>query len=105
MNDSKNVHGLESDLQDEKRDLRQDLAEIADKARETRAELNPMNLVREKIFLLSGWALVLGFALGYRRFPIEDVGKPVARTVLSSVGKQAGKRAVDAISRWGHENG
>ena len=34
MNDSKNVHGLESDLQDEKRDLRQDLADIAVKARE-----------------------------------------------------------------------
>jgi hypothetical protein len=105
MNDSKNVHRLESDLQNEKQDLRQDLEEIAEKARETRAELNPMNLVREKIFLLSGLALALGFALGYRRFPIEDVGKPVARTVLSSIGKQAGKHAVDAISGRGHENG
>jgi hypothetical protein len=74
MNDSKNVHGLESDLRDEKRDLRHDLDEIAEKARETRAELNPMNLVREKIFLLSGLALALGFALGYRRFPVEDGG-------------------------------
>ena len=69
MNDSKNVHGLESDLRDEKRDLRHDLDEITEKARETRAELNPMTLVREKIFLLSGLALALGFALGYRRFP------------------------------------
>ena len=93
MNDSKNVHGLESDLRDEKRDLRHDLDEIAEKARETRAELNPMNLVREKIFLLSGLALALGFALGYRRFAIEDVGKPVARKMLSSIGKQAGKRS------------
>jgi hypothetical protein len=105
MNDSKNVHGLESDLQDEKRDLRQDLAEIADKARETTAERFFLVPSSSDSAPLAGWALVLGFALGYRRFPIEDVGKPVARTVLSSVGKQAGKRAVDAISRWGHENG
>jgi hypothetical protein len=71
MNDSKNVHALESDLQDEKRDFRHDLDEIAEKARETRAELNPMNLVREKIFLLAGLALALGFALGYRRFRLR----------------------------------
>jgi hypothetical protein len=69
MNDSKNEHGLESDLQNEKRDLRHDLEQITEKARETRAELNPTNLVREKVFLLSGFALALGFALGYRRAP------------------------------------
>jgi hypothetical protein len=31
MNDSKNVHGLESDLEDEKRDLRKDLESITEK--------------------------------------------------------------------------
>ena len=97
MKDSRNVHGLESDLEDEKRDLRKDLESITEKARETRAELSPTSFVRERVFLLSGLALALGFALGYRGFPIEDVGKPVARTVLSSIGKQVGKRAVDAI--------
>jgi hypothetical protein len=69
MNDSKNVHGLESDLQEEKRDLRHDLEQITEKARETRAEVSPTNLVREKIFLLSALALAFGFALGYRRSP------------------------------------
>ena len=68
MNDSKNVHGLESDLEDEKRDLRKDLESITEKARETRAELSPTSLVRERIFLLSGLALALGFALGCRGF-------------------------------------
>jgi hypothetical protein len=65
MNESKNVQALQTDLQDEKRDLREDLEQISEKARETRAELNPTNLVRERIFLLSGLALALGFAIGY----------------------------------------
>ena len=67
MKDSRNVHGLESDLEDEKRDLRKDLESITEKARETRAELSPTSFVRERVFLLSGLALALGFALGYRR--------------------------------------
>ena len=97
MNAGKNVHGLESDLEDEKRDLRKDFESITEKARETRAELSPTSLVRERIFLLSGVALALGFALGYRGFPIEHSGKALARIVLGSIGKQAGKRTVDAI--------
>jgi hypothetical protein len=32
MNAGKNVHGLESDLEDEKRDLRKDLESITEKA-------------------------------------------------------------------------
>jgi hypothetical protein len=97
MTDSENVQRLESDLEETKSDLREDLEQINTKARETRAELSPTNLVREKIFLLSGIALVLGFAIGYRGFPVEDVGKPVARTVLGAVGREAGKRAVRGI--------
>ena len=68
MNDSENLHRIESDLEDEKRDLRKDLESITEKARETRAELSPTSLVRERIFLLSGLALALGFALGCRGF-------------------------------------
>jgi hypothetical protein len=69
MNDSKNIHGLESNLEDEKRNLREDLESLTEKVRETRAELSLTSLVRERIFLLSGLALALGFALGYRGFP------------------------------------
>jgi hypothetical protein len=97
MDDSKNIHGLEADLEDEKRHLREDVGQITEKARETRAELSPTNLVRGKIFLLSGLALALGFAIGYRRFPVEEVGKPVVRRVLSTVAKKTGKRAVRGI--------
>jgi hypothetical protein len=73
MNDSENLHRLESDLEDEKRDLRKDIESITGKARETRAALSPTSLVRERIFLLSGLALALGLALGFRGFAIEDV--------------------------------
>jgi hypothetical protein len=69
MNDSKHIQGLESNLEDEKRDLREDLESLSEKVRETRAELSLTSLVRERIFLSSGLALALGFALGYRGFP------------------------------------
>jgi hypothetical protein len=105
MNDSENLHRLESDLEDEKRDLRKDIESITGKARETRAALSPTSLVRERIFLLSGLALALGLALGFRGFAIEDVGKPVARTVLSSIGKQS-RKARGRRNFWvRHENG
>jgi hypothetical protein len=69
MNDSKHIQGLESNLEDEKRDLREDLESLTEKVRETRAELSLTSLVRERIVLLSGLALALGFALGDRGFP------------------------------------
>ena len=92
MNDSENLHRLESDLEDEKRDLRKDFESITEKARETRAELSPTSLVRGRIFLLSGLALALGFVLGLRGFPIEDVGKPVALSIGEQSRKARGRR-------------
>ena len=96
MNESENIHRLESDLEDKKRNLREDLELIGLKARETRAELSPTRLMRERLLLLSGIALVLGFILGYRGVPVEEIGKPAARTLLNQAGKQAGARAI-----WG----
>jgi hypothetical protein len=96
MKDSPNIHVLESDLEAEKQELREDLQLITEKARETRAELSPTNLVREKIFLLLGVSLALGFLIGYRRVPIEDMSKPVARGVLGTFGNRADRR-----SFWG----
>ena len=93
MNESENIHRLESDLEDKKRDLREDFEQISIKARETRAELSPTRLMRERILLLSGIALVLGFLLGYRGVPVEEIGKPAARSLLTNAGKQAGIRA------------
>jgi hypothetical protein len=96
MKDSPNIHVLESDLEAEKQELREDLQLITEKARETRAELSPTNLVREKIFLLLGVSLALGFLIGYRRDPIENMSEPVARGVLGAFGNRADRR-----SFWG----
>jgi len=38
--------------------------------------------------------LLLGFAFGYWDVPFEDIGKPVARTMLTTVGKQIAVRAI-----------
>ena len=46
MNESENIHRLESDLEDKKRSLREDFELIGLKARETRAELSPTRLMR-----------------------------------------------------------
>jgi hypothetical protein len=74
MNDSTNRHGLESNLEDERRDLREDLESLTEKARETRAELSLTSLMRERIFLLSGLALLSGLRSATAVSRIEDVG-------------------------------
>jgi len=38
--------------------------------------------------------LLLGFAFGYWDVLFEDIGKPVARTMLTTVGKQIAVRAI-----------
>ena len=63
---SENIQRLESELQYEEEDLRKDLTQIKSKIQETRAELSPKRLIEQKLFPISGLALVLGFALGYR---------------------------------------
>jgi hypothetical protein len=69
-------------------------AQISQKIQETRAQLSPTKVVQQRIFLLSGLAFVLGFALGYRGVPVEEFGKPAARAVLTTVGKEAATRAI-----------
>jgi hypothetical protein len=66
--------------------------ELIIKLKETRANLSPAKLVQGRIFLLSGVTLGLGFALGYRGVPIEEIGRPVARTISTTAGKQTATR-------------
>jgi hypothetical protein len=94
VNVNEEKHRLESDLEHEKEDLREDIARINIKLKETRANLSPAKLVQGGIFLLSGVTLGLGFALGYRGVPIEEIGRPVARTILTTAGKQAATQAI-----------
>lgn len=94
MANSEDIRRLESELAHEKADLREDASQINDKVQETRAQLSPTNFVRDNVLLLSGVALGLGFVLGYRGVPVEEIAKPAARTMLSTAGKQAAVRAV-----------
>src|SRR6266702_1691813 len=94
MNASEEICQLESDLEHEKKDLREDVTRINNKLRETRANLSAANLVQGRVFLLSGLTLGLGFALGYRGVPVEKIAEPVTRTILTTVGKQAAIQAI-----------
>jgi hypothetical protein len=94
MHASKEIRRLESDLEHEKEDLRQDVIRINNKLRTTRGDLSPAKFVRGRVFLLSGMTLGLGFALGYRGVPVEEIGGPVARTMLTTAGKQAVIQAI-----------
>ena len=71
MNSMREIRRLESELEHEKEDLREDLARINIKLKATRANLRPAKLVEERVLLLSGLTLGLGFALGYRGLHVE----------------------------------
>jgi hypothetical protein len=74
--------------------LREHTAQINEKLQEAHAQLSPTKLIEQRIFLLSGLAFALGFALGYRGVPVEAFGKPAARALLTTAGKQAATRAI-----------
>jgi hypothetical protein len=94
MSASEDVHRLQSQLEHQKSDLREHTSQINEKLQEARAQLSPTKVVQQRIFLLSGLAFALGFALGYRGVAVEEFGKPVARAVLTTSGKQAATRAI-----------
>jgi hypothetical protein len=106
MSTSDDIRQLESQLEAGKRDLREDASQISDKIEETKAKLSPMDFVRERVILVSGVALLLGFALGYllgrRELPVEAVaqpavehlGKPIARRMLTTAGREAVTHAI-----------
>jgi hypothetical protein len=94
MSPSKETQGLEAELEQGKQDLRQDLSQIEDKLHQTRVRLSPSTLIREKALLMLGVGFALGFVLGYWDVPLEDIGKPVARTMATTVGKQIAARAL-----------
>ncbi len=64
MRAREDIRQLESELELGKWDLREDAYRIKEKLQATRAQLSPTNLARQKVLLLAGWALVLGFVLG-----------------------------------------
>jgi hypothetical protein len=94
MSTSEETHWLEAELEKYKQDLHQDLSQIENKLHRTRARLRPATFIGEKTLLALSISFALGFVLGYWDVPIGDIGKPVVRTLATTVGKQI---AVNAI--------
>jgi hypothetical protein len=94
MSTSEETHWLEAELEKYKQDLQQDLTQIENKLHRTRERLRPATFIEEKIFLALSISFALGFVLGYWDVPIRDVGKPVARTLAATVGKQIAVHAI-----------
>jgi hypothetical protein len=91
---SEEIRRLESDLEHQKQDLREDITRISNKLKATRTNLGPAKLMQGRVFLLSSLTLGLGFALGYRGVPVEEIGGPIARSILATAGKEAAIRAI-----------
>jgi hypothetical protein len=102
MSNSQDIGRLELELETHKREFREDTSRIKDKIQETKAELSPTNLVQKRVLLFTGMAFLLGFAVGFifkrPREAVEQVGKPVARTLLTSAGKQAATSAAKQVA-------
>lgn len=94
MSTSEETLWLEAELERCKHDLQQDLSQIENKLRQTRVRLRPTTLIGEKALLMLSVSFGLGFVLGYWNVPFEDIGKPVARTMLATVGRQIAVRAI-----------
>src|SRR5437870_439953 len=94
MSTNEETHWLEAELERSKHDLHQDFTQIEHKFHQTRARLTPRAYLGDKALLLVGIGFALGFVLGYWDVPIGDIGKPVARTMLTTVGRQLAVRAI-----------
>ena len=106
MSASQERRELESELENRKRELREDAAQISGRIEDTKAKLSPTNVVKERPLLALGAALLLGFAFGYllirRKLPVkaeaqaaaEHLGKPIARGMLPTAGKEVAMRAM-----------
>jgi hypothetical protein len=82
------THWLEDQLEKSKNDLRRDLIQIQRKLQQTGARLRPATFLGDKSELILGVAFALGFALGYWDVALKDLGKPVARAMLTTVGSR-----------------
>ena len=94
MSTSEETHWLEAELEKYKQDLHQDLSQIENKLHQARTRLRPTNFIGEKALMVLGLSFALGFVLGYWDVPIEEIGKPVVRTMAIMAGRQIAVRAI-----------
>jgi hypothetical protein len=94
MNATEETGLLEAELERCKQDLQEDLLLIETKLHRTRVRFRPAHFIGEKALFAVCASLLLGFVLAYWDIPFEDIGKPVARTMLTTVGRQMAVRAL-----------
>jgi hypothetical protein len=94
MSTSERTHRLEAELERCKQDLHQDLSQLENKLHQTRAKLRLITFIGERALPVLSLSFALGFVLGYWDVPIEDIGKPMARTMATTVERQIAVRAI-----------
>jgi ElaB/YqjD/DUF883 family membrane-anchored ribosome-binding protein len=94
MTTSEETEQLQAELEESKQHLREDLSEIEDKLHRARARLSPARFITDKPLLALGVSFALGFILSWMDVSIEDLGKPVARTMLKTAGKEIAAQAI-----------
>jgi hypothetical protein len=94
LSSTEEMHWLEAELERSRHDLQEDLSHIEIKLHKTRARLRPATFIGDKALILLGVSFAFGFAIGYWDVPIGKIGKPVARTMLTTIGKQIVVRAI-----------
>ena len=94
MSITEETHQCEIELELSKHDFQEDVSQIGQKLHETRVSLSPTHVVGEKPLLISALGLLVGFVLGYWELPFGKIGKPIARTMLTTVGEQVAARAI-----------
>ncbi len=105
MSNNEEIQRLESEIETYKRNLHDDAVQINDKFEETKAQLNPVHFVRERLGLSLGLALLSGigayFVVGRRGVnaaPINNVNpgkiaKPAAQAMLAQAARKLATRA------------
>jgi hypothetical protein len=94
MSTTEETHQCEIELELSKHDFHEDLSQIGQTLHKTRVRLSPTHVIEDKSLFISALGLLVGFVLGYRNLPLGDIGKPLARTMLTRVGKQIAVRAI-----------
>lgn len=87
MASTEDIQRLESELEQEKRDLRNDVAQMDVKIQTVREELSPTFLIHKAALPLCAAALVGGFIIGYFGIPFEvrDAAKEGAKSAVKAV--------------------
>jgi hypothetical protein len=96
---AKKLGRIESELEMRTQNLREDAVQIRQKINQTKAELNPTNLVSKRSYFVLGAALSAGVAAGYFLDWRKIEAKQVASPVLQHIAKPAARIIVIAAGR------